>query len=69
MAFETDCKAKMDAFHSHKIDQSEFGCLVKDCKALFSLNVNLSLRFIKGQANRVAHIMTRVACYNVNPSY
>ena len=58
----------MDVFHSHRIDQSEFGCLVRDGKALFSFNVNLSLRFIKRQANIVAHIVARVACYNASPS-
>ena len=45
--FETDCKAAVDAFHCHIIDQSEFGRLVKDCKTLFSLNANLILRFIE----------------------
>ena len=69
MVFETDCKAVVDAFHFHIIDQSEFGCLVNDYKALFSLNANFSLRFIKRQANRVTYIVVRVACYNDSPSY
>ena len=64
MVFETDCKVIVDAFHSHRIDQSELRCLVKDCKALFSLGANLTLHFIKRQANRVAHIVARVVCYN-----
>ena len=67
--FETDCKAVVDAFHSHIIDQFEFGCLAKDYKTLFSLNANLSLRFIIRQANRVAHIVGRAACYNASTSY
>ena len=66
VVFETDCKAIIDAFH--RIDQSEFRCLVKDCEAFFPLGTNLTLRFIKRQANRVAHIVVRVACYNANPS-
>ena len=69
VVFETNCKAVVDAFHSHIIDQYEFGCLVQDCKALFSLNANLTLCFIKRQANRVAHIVARAACYNASPSY
>ena len=58
VVLETDCKAVVYAFHSHIIYQFDFGCLVKDCKTFFFfLNTNLSIRFIKRQASRVAHIV------------
>ena len=43
--------------------------MVKDYKTHFSLNANLSLRFIKRQANIVTHIVVRAVCYNASPSY
>ena len=43
--FEIDCKAVVDAFHTHIIDQYEFGCLAKDCKAIFSSNANFTPMF------------------------
>ena len=41
VVFETNCKAVVDAFHSHKIDQFEFGCLLKDCKTIFFFKCQL----------------------------
>ena len=67
--FETDYKAVVDVFHSHKIDQFEFERLIKDYKTLFFLNVNLSLHLIIRKSNRVTHIVTKAACYNVSPFY
>ena len=66
MVFKTDCKAVVDVFHSHIINQYEFEYL---CKTLFYLNVNLSFCFIKRQVNKVTHIVVRVVCYNISPFY
>ena len=58
---ETDCKSVVDAFHSHKADLSEFGCLIADCRRLASFVENLTLSFAKRQANSAAHALARAA--------
>ena len=67
--FETDCKAVVDAFHSHRIDQFEFGYLIKDCKTFFFKCQLIPSRFIKRQVNILTHIMTKTPCYNASPFY
>ena len=56
-----DCKSVVDAFHSHKADLSEFGCLIANCRRLASFVENLTLFFAKWQANSVAHALARAA--------
>ena len=48
---ETDCKNVVDAFHSHKVNLSKFGCLIADCRRLAPFVENLTLSFAKLLAN------------------
>ena len=65
---ETDCKSVVDAFHSHKADLSEFGCLIADCMRLASFVENLTLSFAKRQAKSMAHALARAAQFHASPS-
>ena len=56
---ETDCKNVVDAFHSHKVNLSEFGYFIADCRRLAPFVENLTLSFAKRQANSVAHALVR----------
>ena len=64
-----DCKSVVDAFHSHKADLSEFGCLIANCRRLASFVENLTLFFAKRQANSVAHALARAAQFHASLSH
>ena len=66
---ELDCKATVNAFHSSLLNYSEFGCLVSRCRSLASLIENVSIIFVKRQANMVAHTLTRAACSFASSSF
>lgn len=57
--FEMDCKVVVDLVNSPKEDLSELGDIIRDCHAFFSSLPNLNVRFIRRQANRVAHTLAR----------
>ena len=65
---EMDCKCVVDAFHSHKVDLSEFCCLIADCRRLAPFVENLTLSFAKRQANSTAHALARATQFHVSPS-
>ena len=65
---ETDCKNVVDAFHSHKVNLSEFGCLIADCRRLAPFVENLTLSFAKRQANSAAHALVMATQFHASPS-
>ena len=56
---ELDAKIVVDVFHSEPLDIHEFGCIIGDCRCLVA-NSYFSIQFVKRQANRPAHCLTRV---------
>ena len=66
---KSDCKAVVDAFHSSRLNYSEFGYLVSRYRSLASLIENVSIIFVKRQANMIAHTLTRAACSFASPSF
>jgi len=65
--FETDCKSLIDALTSPAVHISEFGNLVSQCRRRLSSNPNYVVSFVKRQANRVAHTITRASLSHSNP--
>ena len=65
MEFETDSLLVVNNLSSHSLDCSEYDFLISDCMCLKG-NVNYSIRFVKRQANKCAHILTRYVCFNVS---
>ena len=46
-----DCKLMVDTIHYIRFDLLEFGYLITECKNLVSRGHNLSIWFVKRQAN------------------
>ena len=63
--FETDFLLVVNSLSSHSLDCSEYGFIILDCVCLRG-NGNYSIRFIKRQANKCAHVLARHACFNAN---
>jgi ribonuclease HI len=57
--FETDSKCVVDAIYN--FGTSEFSAIICNVKRIFSSNPNFMVKFIKRQANMVAHMLARAA--------
>ena len=66
---ELDYKAVVEAFHYFHPDYSEFGCLASRCRSLASLIKNVSIIFVKQQANMVAHTLAKAAYFFATPYF
>ena len=61
--FKTDSLLVVNSLSSHSLDCSEYGFLISNCVRLRG-NGNYSIRFVKRQANKYAHVLARHACFN-----
>jgi ribonuclease HI len=59
--FETDSKSAVDAIHNSSSGLSEYSSIICNIKNVFNRNPNFVVKFIKRQANMVAHTLARVA--------
>jgi ribonuclease HI len=57
--FETDSKCVVDAIHSLHSGSSEFSTIIRNVKCILLSNPNFMVKFIKRQANMVAHTLAR----------
>ena len=65
MEFETDSLLVVNSLSSHSLDCSEYGFLISDCVCLRGKG-NYSIRFIKRQANKYAHVLARHIYFNAS---
>ena len=56
-----DTKIVVDVFHLEPLAIDEFECIIGDCRGLVA-NSYFSIQFVKRQADRPAHCLTRAAC-------
>ena len=56
MEFEIDSLLVVNGLSSYSLDCSEYGFLISDCVCLRG-NGNYSIRFVKRQANKCAHVL------------
>ena len=63
--FETDSLLVVNNLSSHSLDSSEYGFLISNCVCLRG-NGNYSIRFVKRQANKCAHVLAKHACFNAS---
>ena len=63
--FETDSLLVVNSLSSHSLDCSEYDFLISDCVCLRD-NGNYSIRFVKRQVNKYAHVLARHACFNAS---
>jgi ribonuclease HI len=61
VVFESDAKSVVDALHYYRGGNSEFSLLIGHINNLLLSSPNFSVKFIKRQANMVAHTLARVA--------
>jgi ribonuclease HI len=59
--FETDSKSTVDAIHALRGGDSEFCTFICHIRNMLSCNQNFLVKFIKRQANMVAHTLARAA--------
>jgi hypothetical protein len=61
--FELDSKKVVDSYHSNRRDESNFGAMIiRECRRSFSsFFTNSQVKFMRRQANEVAHILARAA--------
>ncbi|KAK2377588.1 hypothetical protein QL285_078243 [Trifolium repens] len=59
--FETDSKSVVDAIHQFRGGVSEFSFIVSNIINILSCNQNFMVKFVKRQANMVAHTLARAA--------
>ncbi|GAU51952.1 hypothetical protein TSUD_417350 [Trifolium subterraneum] len=59
--FESDSKVLIDAIHMKRRGNSEFLSIVHDILSLMSSFINFEVKFVRRQANLVAHTLARVA--------
>uniref|UniRef100_A0A803Q660 Reverse transcriptase n=1 Tax=Cannabis sativa TaxID=3483 RepID=A0A803Q660_CANSA len=60
---ETDSLLTIQAVFSQQQMTSVFGLITHDCKSCLSSLPNVSLRFVKRSANKVAHFMAKRSCF------
>jgi ribonuclease HI len=58
--FETDSKSVEDAIHNSSSGLSEYSSIICNIKNVLNRNPNFVVKFIKRQANMVAHTLARV---------
>ena len=63
MEFETYSLLVVNSLSSHSLECSKYGFLISDCVRLRG-NGNYSIRFVKRQANKCAHVLARYVCFN-----
>ena len=63
--FETDSLLVVNSLSSHFLDRSEYGFLIADCMCLRGKG-NYSIRFVKRQANKCAHVLAKHVCFNAS---
>jgi ribonuclease HI len=59
--FETDSKSVVDAIHHFHGGSSEFSVIISNINNILSCNTNFMVKFIRRQANMVAHTLARAA--------
>lgn len=65
--FELDAKLVVDAIHANVPDFSEFGSIIPECRKLLFNHPNFLVKFVRRQANVVAHSLARVATSYPSP--
>lgn len=59
--FESDSQRAIQAIHSNHTGGSEFNFIIKSIKTLLHVSPNFEVKFIKHQANSIAHSLRREA--------
>jgi hypothetical protein len=58
---EMDCKRVEDDLHHSKLDRSECGSIISQCRTLLSFKNNYKVVFTRQQANGSAHALSQAS--------
>jgi hypothetical protein len=61
IVFESDAQTVVDAVHMRRGRCSEFSMIIPTIKNLLNLHSNFEVKFVKRQANSVAHVLDKAA--------
>jgi ribonuclease HI len=59
--FECDSQTVVKAIHAQSGGNSEFSIIIASIKSLLNLHSNFEVKFVKRQANSVAHLLAKAA--------
>ena len=62
MIIESDSQLCVNALSSDNINLLELGNLVYQCKSMISNRGGVLVKFVRKQANRVAHMLAKIPC-------
>ena len=60
--FELDAKFVVDSFHFSRLDESEFGKAIRECRVLCQQGVYFFFCFTKSHCNKAAHVLAIILC-------
>jgi hypothetical protein len=66
MSIELDCKLVVEGVIDSSSNRTGLDTLLKSCRSLLSFYSNLEIRFIRRQANCVAHHLARASKLNAS---
>jgi hypothetical protein len=61
VTFECDSQTVVNAVHAQSRGNSEFSIIISSIKSLLNLHSNFEVKFVKRQANSVAHVLAKAA--------
>jgi ribonuclease HI len=76
VTFESDCRFVVEAVNTTQVPQNEVGDIISSCQELLSFHNHFSVKYVRRQANEVAHSIARASLsyprphiFNDVPSY
>lgn len=61
-------KFMVDWVNISSTDYSEFSSIIRSCMVLLNQAVIFSVKFVRRQANKVAHALARASCFHASPT-
>jgi ribonuclease HI len=66
--FQTDSQTIVNSILNDYRYENELGTLLSTCKSLLSVNASYNITFVRRQANRIAHNLTRASVFQSSPN-
>lgn len=61
VVIDSYCKKAVDSINGSRVDDSEFGSIIKDCSMILLSSPNFIVRFIRRQTNGVVYSLAKMA--------
>jgi ribonuclease HI len=67
VTFESDCRFVVDAVNTTQVPQNEVGDIISSCQELLSFHSHFYVKYVRRQANEVAHSIARASLSHPRP--